>query len=183
MAFGASPMTADEFLALPEHKFIELIDGELIVHQPNLRHQRILTQLVGSFVIWQREVPGRGVPLLNPNVLVDEHTVLGPDLVWLREPPRLAGAYLLAEMLDLVVEVRSPSTGRYDDRRKRAIYEEAGVAEYWRIDGDKASVRIDRRSTPDAPAFDVHVIVGVGDPLTSPLLPGLTIDLGELLDR
>ena len=35
---------------------------------------------------------------------------------------------------ELVLEIASPSTGRQDEERKRAGYEEYGVQEYWRFD-------------------------------------------------
>ena len=40
----------------------------------------------------------------------------------------------------LVVEVRSPSTARIDEVRKRSLYEEAGVAHYWLADPAAPSV-------------------------------------------
>lgn len=42
----------------------------------------------------------------------------------------------------LVVEVRSPSTARIDEVRKRSLYEEAGVAHYWLADPAVPSITI-----------------------------------------
>ena len=42
----------------------------------------------------------------------------------------------------LVVEVRSPSTARIDEVRKRSLYEEAGVAHYWLADPAAPSVTV-----------------------------------------
>ena len=66
------------------------------------------------------------------DVVADEHNVFGPDVVWLSEegiPDRLDKR--LAGMPDLAVEVRSPSTWRYDIGSKRAAYERAGLPELW----------------------------------------------------
>ena len=41
---------------------------------------------------------------------------------------------------DLLVEVLSPGTGRYDRGRKKIIYEKHGVREYWIVDPENHSV-------------------------------------------
>ena len=40
-----------------------------------------------------------------------------------------------------------------------------------------------RRSSPKAAEFDVELELEVGESLTSPLLPGFTLDLAALFDR
>jgi Uma2 family endonuclease len=42
----------------------------------------------------------------------------------------------------LVVEVRSPSTGWLDEGRKRTLYEEHGIASYWLIDPTTPSITV-----------------------------------------
>lgn len=45
----------------------------------------------------------------------------------------------------LVVEIVSASTLRRDLVAKRSLYTDAGVPEYWFVDGDTRSIRIVRR--------------------------------------
>ena len=77
-------------------------------------------------------------------------------------------------MPDLVVEVRSPSTWRFDIGAKKDNYERYGVGELWLVDTAAYVVFVFRRSTPDAPRFDVSLEFGPGETLTS-LLPGFAL--------
>jgi Uma2 family endonuclease len=84
---------------------------------------------------------------------------------------------------DIVIEVRSPSTWRYDIGPKRIAYEQAGVAELWFVDLESETVAVNRRSEPDAPKFDVLLELGRGSDLESPLLRGFSITIDELFDH
>lgn len=165
-------MTADEYLAGPEHpRRSELIDGELIVHQPRKAHQVAVMALQYALERWIRTAPQRGQLWIPLDVKLDEHNVFAPDLLWYRAgrddapgPP-----YPLP---DIAVEVRSPSTWRYDIGAKKAAYERAGLPELWLVDTAGDVVLVFRRSSPAAVTFDVALELAVGDALTSPLLPG-----------
>jgi Uma2 family endonuclease len=84
------------------------------------------------------------------------------------------GALDLTGLPDLVVEVRSPSTWRYDLGAKRAHYEASGIAELWLVDTAEQAVSAHRRSVPDRTSYDVLDVVRGDDLLTSPLLPGFS---------
>jgi len=183
MALARQRMTADEYLALPptdQNRRLELIDGELVVNEPKLPHQKVVLWLATRLTNWIEAEPGRGT-VLTPDVWLSERDVLSPDLVWVGPSYRYPddqGA--LIHPPELVVEVRSPSTWRHDRGRKRDLYEAAGVAELWLVDHLSGTVEIHRRSSPTAPRFDQHLTQQAGDTLTTPLLPGLTLDLAAL---
>ena len=82
---------------------------------------------------------------------------------------------------DLVVEVRSPSTWRYDVGRKKRRYEEGGVAELWLVD-TVGVVLAYRRSEPSVPTFDVELELDEAAVLTSPLLPGFSLPVREIFE-
>ena len=84
---------------------------------------------------------------------------------------------------DLVVEVRSPSTWRYDTTIKFRQYEDSGVAEVWLVDTAAQTVLVYRRSTPQCASFDVALEIGAGETLTSPLLEDFQLDVTELFSR
>ena len=87
-------------------------------------------------------------------------------------------------MPDIVVEVRSPSTWRYDIGAKKVgakkvAYERDGLAELWLVDTVAEVVHVLRRSGPAVPTFDVALEVGAQDELASPELPGFSLPVAS----
>jgi len=83
---------------------------------------------------------------------------------------------------ELVVEVRSPSTWRFDVGAKKDNYELAGVAELWLVDTEAEVVLVFRRSTPRNARFDLSLDLGIDEALTSPLLPGFELAVSEIFE-
>lgn len=180
----AQRMTAEEFLARPMHegsRFEELVEGELIMNEPLSRHERHVFKLVISLNDWARGEAGRGEVRLPMDVDLDERNIYKPDLHWYREgrSPTLNDLHPYL-MPDLAVEVRSPSTWRYDIGAKKAGYERHGLPELWLVDTAADELLVFRRSSPAAPTFDVALELTRDDILTSPLLPGFALPLAEL---
>ncbi len=178
----AQRMTADEYLAAPfDERRTELVGGEVIVHEPLPLHQFVLTDLVQSLTNWATANSGLGRVSLPIDVQLDERNVFGPDLLWYAEG-RVPGRHdpRPYPLPDLAVEVRSPSTWRYDIGAKKAAYERHGLLELWLVDTAADEVPIFRRSSPRAPSFDVSLELGVGDELTSPQLHGFALALSSL---
>ena len=176
-------ITVDEFFALPgEQRHTQLIDGEIVVNAPAMRHQRILLWLACELEAFRRAHPGLGEPGLEMDLPVGEFNVYLPDLWW-STPERMPGPLRFEGLPDLAIEIRSPRTWRFDIGTKRDGYEAAGLPELWLVDTEADRVIVHRRSTPDAPRFDVTIEVGAGDGLTTPVLPGLNLDVAELFDR
>lgn len=184
---ATTPMTADEFLAADDpRRWIQLIEGEVVVNQPTGRHQYLLFELIFAISTWIRAGDGRGAVSLSIDVRLDDRNVYAPDILWyagrsdapdlLRDPPPYP-------VPDLAVEVRSPSTWRYDVGVKKRVYEREGLQELWLVDGEADSVLVYRRSRPDAPEFDEAHELTRTEVLTSPLLPGFAGDLGALFGR
>ena len=178
----AQRMTADEYLAMPfDERRTQLVEGEVIVQEPRPLHQFVLTDLVQSLTNWTTTEPRRGRVTLPLDVKIDERNVFGPDLLWYakgRVPERHGRRP--SPLPNLAVEVRSPSTWRYDIGAKKSAYERAGLSELWLVDTAASEVLIFRRSSPRAPAFDVSLELAAGDELTSPQLPGFSLALASL---
>jgi Uma2 family endonuclease len=133
-------ITASGYYQLPaykRHDLIQLIDGEVVIGMlPILKHQTIIKKILALFI--QIEASKGGIAFVAPTeVYLDEHNVYEPDLVFVapdhlaitqQDEKRIVGAP------DLVVEVLSPSTARYDRGDKYRAYERHGVREYWIID-------------------------------------------------
>jgi Uma2 family endonuclease len=178
----ATGLSAEEFLARDDWpRGSQLIAGEVIVNQPALHHQLVLGKLFARLLAWAEAEPGRGLPGLSVDLRMGPADVYAPDLWWVREERRPAPeAKALDGLPDLVVEVRSPSTWRYDVGVKRFMYEAGGVAELWLVDTESRSVLVYRRSSPEGPEFDEALEVPAEETLASPLLPGFAVVVGSL---
>lgn len=177
-------MTADEFLAIEdEHPRLWLVDGAIVVNSPAPAHQFLAMRLIYALGDWIRVDDGRGLLTIPIDVGVDRYNVYAPDLLWYRAgaaPARDAPPpYALP---DIAVEIRSPSTWRYDIGAKKSAYEREGLPELWLVDGDAGVVLVFRRSAPSAPTFDVALEFDRTATLTSPQLTGFALDVGALFD-
>ena len=177
-------LTAEEYFALdlPE-RHTQLVNGEIVVNKPRLTHQRIVGEIHALFREWCRAASGRGQFGLEVDVHLDDYNVYAPDVWWVREDHQPArDAARIVGPPDLAVEVRSPSTWRYDVGTKKRVYEATGLPELWLVDANADTVLIYRRSTATAETFDVELELGRGEQLTTPLMPGLEIDVADLFD-
>jgi Uma2 family endonuclease len=117
------------------------------------------------------------------NVHLDDYNVYAPDVWWVPEASRPArDAKRIVGPPALAVEVRSPSTWRYDIATKRDTYERLGLGELWLVDTEANSVLVYRRSAPGANRFDISLEVDAGEVLTTPLIPGFSLVLADLFD-
>ncbi|WP_158276664.1 Uma2 family endonuclease [Paraconexibacter algicola] len=174
---AAPRMTTAEFLALPETpdgSRLELLDGEVLAMNPPSRaHQRVALRVASALLVWTDAATGRGEVLPEIGVDPGSASILVPDIQRFaagRDLPADARAWPVG---DLVVEVRSESTARYDREVKRERYLEAGAREVWLVDPLTAAVVVTRPGEPDA-------LLGPGETLTSPLLPGFSLPLARL---
>jgi Uma2 family endonuclease len=184
----AQRMTAEEYLALggpPEGRpRTELIDGEVVVNDPRPLHQIVALDLISALWAWTKARAGRGTVLLPLDVQLDERNVFNPDILWYaagRGPTRHTQPP--SPLPDLAVEVRSPSTWRYDIGAKKARYERHGLPELWLVDTAADEVLVFRRSAPAAASFDLALELGRGEVLVSPMLPGFSQPIEELFSE
>ena len=137
------PLTRADLEALPDdgHRY-ELVDGSLIVTpSPVTVHQRIVLRLGMEL---EHRCPAMFTVLVAPlDVVLSETTVLQPDVLVARDS-ELTDANLPAAPA-LAVEVLSSSTARADRVKKRRLYRDERVPEYWIVDLD---ARVIERSTP-----------------------------------
>jgi Uma2 family endonuclease len=178
----ATRITAEEFFAATvEGDRKQLVDGVIVPPEARPLHGLLQVRLLTALANWIAADRGRGLVLPPVDVILDEYNVYGPDVVWVAERHRPRDMNeRLARVPELCVEIRSPSTWRYDVGAKKAAYEAGGLPELWLVDDMAASVLIFRRSAPDAARFDVALELGRGDSLTSPQLPGFELALDEL---
>ena len=184
MAMPAQPTewTVEMVRALPDDgNRYEVIDGELFVTPaPSVFHQRAVLQLaylVGPYV----EAHAVGEALISPAdvIVYGPRKFVQPDLFVV---PLVNGALMRAwtevGRLILAVEVISPSTRWTDRGRKRTLYKEKGVPEYWIVDIDERTV--ERSRADDSP---VETLIETLHWQPDRHVPPLIIDLPVYFDR
>jgi Uma2 family endonuclease len=181
-----SRLTYQDFLRFPDDGLRhEIIDG---VHHvtpcPNTRHQRLVGRLHYEIESALRARPGTGQVFLSPfDVIFTEWDVVEPDLLFIAADQThiLTNANVQGSPA-LVVEILSPSTRKRDQGIKRELFDRAGVREYWLVDPERDIVRAFRRET-DGSFVEAPRLTESAESLTTPLIPGLAINLGELFKR
>ncbi len=133
-------INAADYYQLPEyaqHDLIQLIDGEVVIGMPPiLKHQDIVREILILLALIARKVGGKAYD--SPiEVRLDDDNVFEPDVLYIKpdnlaitqqDEKRIVGAP------NLVVEVLSPGTAKYDRQEKYQAYEQHGVGEYWIVD-------------------------------------------------
>jgi Uma2 family endonuclease len=138
MATTRKVWTLEELHSLPDdgNKY-ELVRGELFVTPPPTdEHETILARLNALLVPF---VVANNLGLVyHPRaVLRFEGSEVEPDLM-VRQPQRHPRAdWDTAPVPILVVEVLSGSTRRRDQKEKKELYVDEGIAEYWIVDTER----------------------------------------------
>ncbi len=182
MALTEQLMDADAFLARPPTRWREeLIDGRILVNEPTWFHQEIALTIAISLRRWIEDIGGRGAVSLPVDLRISDRDVLAPDVVWYADRSRVAVmASAQLQPPDVVVEVRSPSTWKYDVGVKSERYAGWGVGELWLVDPEARTVVVRRRTRRDEPRFDASAELSEDDTLTSPNLPGFALRVQEI---
>ena len=178
-------MSLDDFLALGETdgKW-ELDDGVLyIMASGSPDHQYLLFEFGRHILNYvdQFEIPPAQMYHEMTTILSRElQRAPEPDIVIiLNERRDIVGRSRVEAAPDIVVEILSTDRNR-DLIRKRQIYAEAGVLEYWPIDPRTDTVtQLELRDG----AYVERAVLGAEDVLATPLLPGLAIPLGDIFNH
>jgi Uma2 family endonuclease len=144
------------------------------------RHQRISGELFFSLRGYLGAKANGTVFAAPFDVVLSNHDVVEPDLlVILADQADILTAQHVQGAPAIMVEILSPGTRRRDETLKRALYERAGVREYWTIDPDENVVTVYRFGMSGVPTVTLNR--GRGEVLTSPLLPEWKIAVDDLL--
>ncbi len=173
--------TYEDYKLLPEDRRYEIVEGELLVTPaPSTRHQGILVRLIlrmATFV--EAGNLGRVLPAPTDVILANE-SIVQPDLLFVtrgRQGIIDPGGGVNGSP-DLVVEILSPSTASRDQVVKRKLYGKYGVREYWIVDPTAHSIEV---LTLEQGGLDTWRVFPAGSSLTSPLLPGLSLSVDDIV--
>ena len=174
-------LTVDEFMELPDtddRRKLELDEGGLyLMPRPRKVHNFFQSMLNFYFVQYLDSFAVPPAELLVDFVValsLERRVLLAPDLmIVLKGSAAVSGDRMLEGSPDIVIEILSSDRGR-DLIRKRQLYAEAGVPEYWIFDPvDDTAALLRLRDG----AYAQRALLTAADTLTTPLLPGLAIPL------
>ncbi|HEY7032438.1 MAG TPA: Uma2 family endonuclease [Thermomicrobiales bacterium] len=172
------PLTYDDLAAMPDDgKRYELINGELIeLTGPTPKHQRSTLRLstnLNQFVTTRELGEVFFAPL---DVYLSPHNTVQPDIIYVsRARASIIRAQKIEGIPDLLMEVVSPSNRRHDIVVKAALYATFGVPEYWLVDPEQDSIRV--QTWRDGVYVPVTSTDGIARSL---VLPGFGVDPVEL---
>ena len=173
--------TETDYLWLTDHcaRLVEFADGRIEgLSAPTDAHQTVLAFL---FRLFDRHIDRLGgvVRFAALRLRIREGRFREPDLLALLDAndPRRQDRYWLGA--DLAVEVVSPDDPARDYEEKRADYAAAGIAEYWIVDPERATMTV---LSLRGDAYAEHGRFASGEVATSPLLPGLAVDVAAAFE-
>ena len=177
-------LTVEEFMELPDtwdRRKMELDEGVLyIMPRPRKVHgflQLRMYRHIDDYIDGFTEPPAELLADFTVALSLEDRTLLIPDLcIVLRGNPAISGNRMVEGSPDIVVEVLSSDRNR-DLVRKRQLYGEAGIQEYWIFDPREDTAILLELNDGE---YVERAVLTADDTLTTPLLPGLAIPLADL---
>ncbi|PYS46667.1 MAG: hypothetical protein DMG13_29470 [Acidobacteria bacterium] len=185
MVITTSPLvktyTLQEFWDLPEPKDrskMELIKGVLYMSPPPEEiHDDVAAMLIGQIRDAIRDHGYNGRIYAPRAAIWIDDTYLEPDLMYLSDELRRSMPPKHRTSADLVVEITSPSSERYDRTTKADTYQAMRVREMWLVDPDKQTVEVRYFSAGASTVF------ASGDVVESRVLPEIDLPVSAIFVR
>ncbi|AUX40912.1 hypothetical protein SOCE26_023140 [Sorangium cellulosum] len=180
--------TIEDWLAIPEEKRAELIDGRIVYQgMPGPVHGRTQAGVIALVRGAYDRRPGGAERPGGWWISMEVDMEIGglgcrPDVLgWRRdkhptmpEPDRRG---IVTAAPDWICEVLSPTTAHVDMGDKRLGYHRAGVAHYWLADPHNGTLTV-LRWTPEG--YLIALVVGRGDKVHAAPFDAVEIDAGGL---
>lgn len=167
-----------EFLRLDDEDRRELIDGHLLeIDAPTALHEWIVMVLGSYLTQWTLARSAGAVLASGYKLRVTDHRGVMPDIQFFRTGRKIPAVGLDEGAPDLVVEVISPSSARYDRVRKLEWYASIGVPEYWIVDPEH---QILERLVFEQGSYRVAGAFAGEESFSPDSFEGLTVPLAQL---
>ena len=177
--------TFADVLTWEENDRIEIINGEpVMMAPPGTAHQLISFEIgrqLGNYLEGKkcRAIPAPFAVRLfekDGDSPEDVDTMVEPDISIVCDPSKL-DKHGCKGAPDMVVEVLSPSTQRHDRLVKLALYQRAGVREYWIVEPETQTVQVFLQQDGSLHLHEVYDRAGVA---RVNVLEGCFIELGKV---
>lgn len=161
--------TIDDYLALPEERRCELIDGVFYdMASPLVVHQLIAGYLYYQLMSCAEKSHAQCRPYIAPldvQLDKDNRTMVQPDVIICCHEEQDSGGRIFGAP-DFLAEVVSPSSRQRDRFIKYLKYKNAGVREYWLIETERMEVIVysfDKDDEMRLYSFDDDIPVGISE--------------------
>lgn len=178
MAMTAKKLTFTDYEKIPEDGFRhEIIEGEEFrTPVPEVPHQRVsvkLVQILNEHVMRSKSGEIFHAPI---DVVLSPEDIVQPDIIFIASShaDRVTQKNIQGAP-DLVIEILSPSTAPVDRGRKLALYDRAGVREYWIVDPVAKTAEIHEFGSPRR-----RRAYQEGQSFASALFSGLSVNLADV---
>lgn len=148
------PVTLEEFEAMEkdERYNYELIDGIVMMSpSPSMNHQEIAHKIHGHLFITLKDSKCTTVGAYDIKFM---ENVYKPDIMVFCDNNK--------EVPEIIFEILSPSTRRYDLKVKLIKYEEMGVKEYWIVDPKVNTITIHNFILDTAETYGIDEVIQSG---------------------
>lgn len=174
--------TYDDYAKMPEGASYQLIAGEIIMSPaPDLLHQDILGAIFYELRQFVHQSKLGKVFVAPTDVYFNEHDTFQPDILFVStERKHILKDERIEGAPDLVVEILSPSTGYYDLAKKKDVYEQSGVKEYWIVDPKLKSIEVLTNQNGNFVTLVKAKKIGV---VASNVLSGFQVDLTSVFEK
>ena len=178
--------TYADYLLWKFEERVELLRGKIRqMAGPSRRHQDISMKLTLPLAnaLWKSPCKVYAAPFdvrlsrINKTQNKEVTTVVQPDLCVICDPAKLDSRGCIGAP-DLIIEILSPGNSRTEMKDKFEIYQEAGVLEYWIVSPIEKMIQVWKLNEQGKfiglpPAVE-------GDFLSTPIIPGLQVDLTDV---
>jgi Uma2 family endonuclease len=168
------PYRVRDYDQLPDQPRHELVFGRLYVTpSPFPRHQ-VVSEVLGQ-LLSRIANAADGLLFHAPlDVVLADHSVVQPDLIYFSTARLPIAGDRIEAAPDLVVEILSPGTARFDRTKKRNLYAFSGVKEYWVVDQERRQIEF---LINEAGSFVAAAPVTGG--YRSPATPEIVLDVSQ----
>ena len=181
--------TIEDYLALPEERRCELIDGVFYdMASPLVVHQLIAGYLYHQLMSCVENSHAQCRPYIAPldvQLDKDNRTMVQPDVIICCHEEQDSGGRIFGAP-DFLAEVVSPSSRQRDRFIKYLKYKNAGVREYWLIETDRMKVfvyRFDKDDDTGVYSFDDDIPVGISEGSCAVSFRGIKQRVATLIEK